>query len=485
VKVGFHYSYDMSGKDGPGQDRNWVRRNWDVISPMRLDRFGYFSDAKPFRTTGPTPLARRYGNPDYWHRQGLRDEHPEFYINGRIDFSNPAVREFEEHRVREFSNANPDKLARYSVDFTDLWKYDPGQHDPFMTSAETYRAAMLPYAKLHEEHPGGAFGDICMNIPGLNYGLFGVLRVGQDSDRGYYERQGTPGLPHALGWGTQECTFTKGLVRQASGRWFCNGRVWWTKPDTFGLYAGGLYSDNLGKTNATFNAIAGNRILIGEPFCDEQIPSEYLDIARRVAPAMPEVSTPVDVFHNNPARVWNIPVTREYGSWNIVGLFNFDYDAKGNTVTQTVDFADLDLSPDKEYLVYGFWNKRFLGIKKGSFEWTLGPADCEVVSIVEKKDHPVLISTNRHVRQMSFDVLKLDWDAETMMLNGTSLVVEDDPYQLRIYVPEGFGCIEATAGNPAVTSQVKNQLMTVGFESTESTEVDWSITFRRVGRRRE
>jgi hypothetical protein len=86
---------------------------------------------------------------------------------------------------------------------------------------------------------------------------------------------------------------------------------------------------------------------------------------------------------------------------------------------------------------------------------------------------------------MSFDVLKLDWNAETLMLNGTSLVVEDDPYQLRIYVPEGFSCIEATAGNPAVTSQVKNQLMTVDFESTESTEVEWSITFRRVGRRRE
>jgi hypothetical protein len=99
VKVGFDYSYDMSGEKGPGQDRNWVRRNWDVISPMHLDRFGYFGDARPFRTTGPTPLARRYGNPDYWSRQELRDEHPEFYINGRIDFSNPAVRAFEENRV--------------------------------------------------------------------------------------------------------------------------------------------------------------------------------------------------------------------------------------------------------------------------------------------------------------------------------------------------------------------------------------------------
>jgi len=341
---------------------------------------------------------------------------------------------------------------------------------------------MLPYAKLHEEHPGGAFGDICMNILGLNYGLFGVLRVGQDSDRGYYERQGTPGLPHALGWGTQGCTFTKGLVRQASGRWFYNGRVWWTNPDTFGLYAGGLYGDNRGKTNATFNAIAGNRILIGEPFCDEQIPAEYLDIACRVAPAMPEVSTPVDVFLNNPARVWNIPVTREFGSWNIVSLFNFDYDTKGNTVTHRVEFTDLDLSPDKEYLLYEFWNKRFLGVAKGSFEWTLGPADCEVVSIVEREDHPVFVSTNRHVRQMSFDVLALDWDAKTETLSGTSLVVEDDRYQLRIYIPAAFSFVEATAGHLAISSQVNNQLMTVDFKSNENSEIEWSVKFRRVER---
>ena len=68
----------------------------------------------------------------------------------------------------------------------------------------------------------------------------------------------------------------------------------------------------------------------------------------------------------------------------------------------------------------------------------MSPYDCDVYSIVEKQDHPVLISTSRHVRQMAFDIKDLAYDGQQRMLRGTSRAVAGDPYQLRIYVPEGF-----------------------------------------------
>ena len=64
-----------------------------------------------------------------------------------------------------------------------------------------------------------------MNIVGFNYARVDSLRIGADSDQGYYGRV---------------CTFTQGLTRQASGRYFYNGKVWWNNADSFHVYVGGL-----------------------------------------------------------------------------------------------------------------------------------------------------------------------------------------------------------------------------------------------------
>ena len=50
----------------------------------------------------------------------------------------------------------------------------------------------------------------------------------------------------------------------------------------------------------------------------------------------------------------------------------------------------------------------------------------------------MLISTSRHVRQMAFDIKDLAWDGQQRVLRGTSRAVAGDPYQLRIYVPDGY-----------------------------------------------
>ena len=76
------------------------------------------------------------------------------------------------------------------------------------------------------------------------------------------------------------------------------------------------------------------------------------------------------------------------------------------------------------------------------------PYDCDIYSIVEKQNRPVLISTSRHIRQMAFDIKDLAYDGPQRMLRGISRAVAGDPYQLRIYVPEGFAAkrVELSGG---------------------------------------
>ncbi|MCD6350591.1 MAG: hypothetical protein J7M26_00620, partial [Armatimonadetes bacterium] len=467
VIKGFPYGHDKSKYDLAFKDPEWRKECQRRLKALGLAHYGY-APLGPVRVYGlPTPLVRRYGRPDYWFKEAMTiaRDHPEYYVQGRIDFSNPAVLAYERHRAEKAIGKLPrGALARYGWDFTSGWRKLDGQHDPFMTSAETYRAATGLWRQVAQEHGVRAYALVWMNLPGINYDRQDVVHIGADSDQGYYGR----GL-----------TFTQGLTRQISGRFFYNGRVWWNSPDSFHVYAGGLYSYRQAKVHASFCSIAGNLVHLGEPLADEDMPLDRLEILKRVAPTTPDVAEAVDLFEHSPARLWNMPVRRSFGQWNVVGLFNVDYGHTGEAITQEIRFADLGLDPAAEYLVYEFWSRKFLGSFKGGFTRTLQAPDCEVYSIVRRQDHPVLLSTNRHVRQMAYDVLALNWDAPTATLSGTSLVVGGDPYELRVWVPQGWALDAAQAQGLQVTTTRQGRLLRLQFTAEKDGAVKWQVRFSK------
>ncbi|MFC1453399.1 hypothetical protein ACFLSJ_08665 [Verrucomicrobiota bacterium] len=384
------------------------------------------------------------------------------YIDNRIDFSNPEALALEKERAESLFEGNDGKLISYGADFTEMWQKLPGQHNPFWTSADSFHAAMRIWRDLARRHRGGCYACVCMNIIGLSYDVWDILRIGQDSDQAY----------HGEG-----CTFADGLVRQASGRYFYNGRVWWNNPDSFHVFCQGQYSYGQGKVHATFCALAGNRMMVSEPFSDQELPADRLEIIKKVLPTTPDVSTAVDVFEHNPARLWNLPVKRPFGEWNVVGLFNFNVPRSNEPLTQEIRFPDLGLSSEEDYLVYEFWSKSFLGAMRGGFTRTLEAPDCEVYSIVPKPEHPVLISTSRHVRQMAYDILTLEWNAGAGALTGRSRMVAGEPYELRIFVPEGYQMKRASASGLPVAAGETGGILSVSFTATEHGTTDWEITF--------
>jgi hypothetical protein len=108
----------------------------------------------------------------------------------------------------------------------------------------------------------------------------------------------------------------------------------------------------------------------------------------------------------------------------------------------------------------------------------VGPYDVGIYSIVEKQDRPVLISTSRHVRQMAFDIKDMAYDAGQRVLRGVSRAVAGDPYQLRIYVPDGFSAKRVDL--PAeITGAMKTEgnLLTVDFTTPTGNDVQWKVFF--------
>ena len=386
-----------------------------------------------------------------------------------IDFSNPLAVQCERERVFKTFAGEPDKVHWAHLDYADLWDKWPGQHDPFMSQAETWRAGAMPWREIHEVCPR-VRNRACMQKVDFSYGFVDIARTSDDADQ----------------------SFGAFLARAAIGtamRFFYNGRVYWNDCDNFHVYRykNGEFSYGQGKVASNYRGFAGSTTLPSEKF-DVEYPPERLELLKRISPVTMDVSYPVDLFERIPVSTWNMPIRRPFGQWNIVAVFNYGplkgdvyTGAQADPFTITLEAAkDLRLDPNKEYVVYEFWSKKLLGAFKGQF--TSRPVksiDCDIYSIVEKQDHPILVSTSRHIRQMAVDIKKLAWSGEKKSLSGLSRAVSGDPYQLRIYAPEGFSLdrVELTDGLKAATA-TDGQLLTVDFTTTGDTDVAWSVYFK-------
>jgi hypothetical protein len=393
-----------------------------------------------------------------------------------IDFSNPLTVKLERARAFQWIAGHENETGRAEMDFADWWDAWPGQYDPFMSPLETYRAGCLPWREAIDQKAPRMVIRSNMQPVDHSYGIVDICRISEDADQGYED----PGSSLA----GKEFTglFTETVLGSAN-RFFYNGRVFWNDADGFHIFkynAPDKQNFNYGqaKVDANFHAIAGNTLFISEAF-NVPYPADRIELLKRISPPTMDVAYPVDLFVRRPAQIWNMPVERPFGKWSVLAVFN--YTGKTNsTFTSSLDAVkDLRLDPGKEYIVYEFWTEKLIGTFKGTFVTRpLNPYDCDIYSIVEKQNHPVLISTSRHVRQMAFDIKDLAYDKQQRMLRGVSRMVTGDPYQLRIYLPEGFSAkrVELSNGLTATMRTVGN-LLTVDYKSSTDKDVEWKVFF--------
>jgi len=390
---------------------------------------------------------------------------------GRVlDFSNPLTMKLERERVFRTFGGMPGKVHWAHLDYADMWDKWPGQFDPFMSAAETWRAGAAPWREIHEKAPR-LRNRACMTKVDFSYGFVDIARTSDDADASFGSFLATACIGTAM-------------------RFFYNGRVYWNDADNFHVYRykNGEFSYNQGKVSSNFHAITASTAIPSERF-DRDYPEDRLELLKRVSPPTEDVSYPVDLFERTPAAVWNMPIERPFGRWNVVAVFNYgpvnprnSAGTQADPFTANLDAAmDLRLDPNKDYVVYEFWSRKLLGTFKGKF--TSRPVksiDCDIYSIVEKQNHPMLASTSRHIRQMAVDIKNVVWNEARRELRGVSRAVSGDPYQLRVYVPPGyqFDRVEVPAGLTAKPSMEGN-LLNVDFTTSTGDDVPWSCFFRK------
>jgi hypothetical protein len=400
-----------------------------------------------------------------------------FWAGPCLDMTNPAARQFLHGAIRRISQEWGYKYLKLDglwsgmacnilypePTFRDDKLGNAVFHDPYKTNVEAYRdgLALVRDAAGKDTYLLGCCIAQNMRTLGASFGRVDGIRVGRDIGAAWPDI-----LPSA---------------EMGSRLYFLHNRVWHNDPDCL-LVREPLTLDQA-RAWGSWIAVSGQLNMVSEWL--PGLPAERLDIVKRTMPNHGLCGRPVDLFESPIPRVWHLKDERRAVRRDVVALFNWD---AGKAVPIRVDLKKLGLPPSKsgQYVGFDFWANEFVAPFQGELACELKPSSCRVLAIRPIEDHPILVSTSRHITQGMVDVEDESWDPGTRCLSGTSGVVGGDPCQLRIFVPGSAGVKKAMAvetigpkGRKGVISTIQQEgpCVRVQIVCPSTCSVRWKVRF--------
>jgi alpha-galactosidase len=270
-----------------------------------------------------------------------------------------------------------------------------------------------------------------------------------------------------------------------------NNVVWRNDPDHIEL------SDAEAWRSTMVTSLTGSMFLLTDK--PERYRTAFVDPARRAAPV--PVTTPGQLYDVDPSRssqlarvesevsgrdpkpfdagltpavhLYLLDVTRPFESWAVLGRTGGQFDQ--------IRFDDLGLDKTREYLVFEFWQKRYVGSHTVAF----APGDVppkynsQVFIIRERLSHPQLVATSRHITGGALDLLDVRWSDAA--LEGRSRVVAGDPYDIYMTEPAGWQLLEMQCGGAAIAkTERQGTIVKSGCQPSTSGEITWRARFKRT-----
>lgn len=265
-----------------------------------------------------------------------------------------------------------------------------------------------------------------------------------------------------------------------SRNYHLNGRIWWSDPDP--IYVRTNIPLNSARCIASWNAIAGQMISLSDWL--PTLPPERLDIIRRCIPNHGVAARPIDLFNAWPPKQWLVSDQRpNHQRRDIIGLYNWSKNPEDMSLT----IADMGLPQADEYIAFDFWSQSIIKPFKKELKLTVPGEACRILAVRPLLPRPFLISSSRHVSQGILEVKKEVWNSHSKTLAGTSAVVAQDVYELRVvaHAPDTGWSLDKTeisaadtAAGVTITVSGSNGLYRATIESPVSRDVDWTLHFK-------
>lgn len=438
------------------------------------------------------PFARNHQDEEYkdrqsWFAHRLDGKPYETSWGGTsLDITNPQVQQHLTQTAKTlygwgFNYFKMDGLwtgtVTEQVYINDGYKDDHiGNCMPLYDSTKSQIEAFRIGLKLLRHAVGGEvfFSGCCvsqnMRSFGASMGLVDAMRVGPD-----FNHDGQ--------------SIRTGAIR-ASRLYFLNGRVWWNDPDPSIIRESGTASadgsckgiGSLARARLlpSWVALSGQFFLSSDWLPD--LPEDRLEIMRRCMTSHNGIARPVDAFEKSLPTTWLATDTHTNVERNVIGLFNWD------TARQTIgcSTAWAGLMKNTTYYAFDFWENKPLPNISNQFSYLLPGESCKIIAVRAKANHPVLVSTSRHITQGMVDVKNEAWSNST--LSGKSELIAGDAYEMRIAGLSDNGDWEVVNVNTGSSENgISIQALPVTekgwvrilIKSDKNTTVNWKVQFRR------
>jgi hypothetical protein len=253
---------------------------------------------------------------------------------------------------------------------------------------------------------------------------------------------------------------------------FVNNIIFYTDPDT--LLVGDSLELNEAHVMATVAALPGQVLFSGDKLAE--LRPNRMRIIQQCLPVAdihpqnlyPHASTSL-------VPIWNLSVTRPFGTWRVVAVFNFK-DAPQNF---ELPFGSLGLDGGKAHTVFEFWRQKWMGTLSGGISLEIPMRTVRLLAIWEAADHPQFVGDDRHVTQGAVEVNGVKWDAGAKTYTLDVKAIGGFPFTYFVRVPEGFSFKGASAskGGRAEAKMREDGLLAVTVSAPATQDVAVILTF--------
>lgn len=419
--------------------------------------YGDWSDTTAELDDGYTALASRIASgglipgvwyPVFWAAADSRvlREHPEWFARA------------SDGDLFKVTGWQPESRGtRFFVVF-DASRRDVG--DYFEKTARTWRKRGYRYVTndfMQYGHQPEKYHDPSMTKAEIMYAGMKAVRQGL-GDEVFYRTIGAPlgtcmGLSNDVRISGDSHGNNPTAYFRTAQLWFYNRRLWLNDPSAI-VCGNRLEKLAWNRMWMSWIALAGTVMTYGEIL--PELPAEYVEMYRRLFPPLAVAGRPLDIWENDPYRLWGMHPGDADGPYDLVGVFNLS--EQPEPVALNLDGVSAACrgwkQPDQvpgEYLVWDFWNQKLLRGSGHKLEVLVPRRAGLLLSLRPRRGRPQLLGTSGHFSQGVVESRKWNWDASKRALTAEVRGNGQDRSTFFFHVPRGWDLLRVTCGEQEVT----------------------------------
>ncbi len=247
---------------------------------------------------------------------------------------------------------------------------------------------------------------LCAAAFGISMGITDGMRIGEDAggrwdaskiDKNHGERDRFNG-PGEL----------RRAVAAVCNHWYLHKKLWVNDPDYLVVRQAGLNSElsyEEARTWASVVAMSNGSVILSDPMA--RLLPERVGLLEKILPHSQSPARPVDFFRKNIPSILAMEASNASEKWLVAAVLNPDRPERVRNYE--LNFAELGLEKDTDYLVFEFWNSRFYGTARNHFTVEeLAPRDCRVFSFRKKTGAVQLAGTDSHISMGALEIERCD-----------------------------------------------------------------------------